>query len=111
MEEVLQELEALLRRYDCVLQANIVEMTRGALPARRRLHEILSSEDWWGGAGSVAEVDPAILGGFAPAARADARRLRELLLEVHAFMQDEGIEQPVADLLCAEFRKWLASNL
>ena len=111
MEETLHELEALLRRHGCVLQANVVEMTRGALSSQARLRAILASDDWWGSEDSVAEVAPAIRGGFTPEARRDARRLRELLLAVHDFMRREGIEQPVADLLCAEFRKWLTSSL
>ena len=112
MVEALQELEALLRRYGQPYLANTVSVATGyALAGDERLWPSLCSVEWWGDSGSIAAIEPAVLGGFTRDARADSRRLRELMLTVYAGMQTHCILPPEARLMANQFNKWLVSQV
>lgn len=112
MVEALQELEALLRRYGQPYLANTVSVATGyALAGDERLWPSLCSVEWWGDSGSIAAIEPAVLGGFTRDARADSRRLRELMLTVYAGMQTHCIPPPEARLMANQFNKWLVSQV
>ncbi len=112
MRELLSQIETLLRDYDCVYEANCVEITLRALnqdPAH--FWDLLNSNEWWGESGSVCQVDLAIQSGFTAEGREDSRRLRGWLIEVHDALLEQGINNPRASLIAAEFRKWAASRI
>jgi hypothetical protein len=112
MIDALQELEALLRKYEQPYLANTVTVATGyALAGDERLWQGLCSDEWWGDSDSIAAVEPAVLGGFTRDARADSRRLRELMLAVYAGMQTHCIPPPEARLMANQFNKWLVSQV
>ena len=112
MIDALQELEALLRRYGQPCLANRVHLAIGYAAAQdERLWASLCSDDWWGDSDSIAAIEPAVLGGFTRDARADSRRLRELMLAIYAEMQTHCIPPPEARLMANQFNKWLASQV
>jgi hypothetical protein len=112
LEQELQIIEDLLRRYDLVYEANTVSSVRKLLPLEREaaLRE-LDGEDWWTGRRSISAVDLAIHGGFTSRARQDSRRLRDALIRIHDAMRAEGRDNPEAALIAAQFRKWLSSGI
>ena len=112
MIDALQELEVLLRKYEQAYLANTVTVAMGyAVSGDERLWPGLCSDEWWGDSDSIAAVEPAVLGGFTRNARADSRRLRELMLAVYAGMQAHCIPPPEARLMANQFNKWLVSQI
>jgi len=112
MHVLLSQIESLLRHHDCVYEANCVEITHQALDRDPELFwALLNSDEWWGESGSICLVDLAILSGFTTEGREDSRRLRGMLIEVHDALLAQGIDNPRASLIAAEFRKWTASRI
>lgn len=112
MHELLRQIESLLRQYDCVYEANCVEIARQELDRNPgQFWALLNSDEWWGASGSICQVDLAILSGFTAGGREDSRRLRNMLIEVHEALLAQGIDNARANLIAAEFRKWTASRI
>jgi len=112
MHELLSQIESLLRHYDCVYEANCVEIARQELDRNPgHFWSLLSSDEWWGESWSICQVDLAILSGFTAEGREDSRSLRGLLIEIHDALLAQGIDNPRASLIAAEFRKWTASRI
>lgn len=112
MNELLNQIEYLLRRHDCVYEANSVELARRELATDlEHFWTLLNSDEWWGGPDSISSIDLAIRSGFSQQGREDSRELRRLLIEVHDAMLAQGLENPKALIIVAEFRKWLASRI
>ena len=112
MRATLAEIEDLLHRYGQDYQASVVAATRHAWADDRPLAlQRLTSPEWWETPDSVAAVDLAIAGGFSPQARADHDRFLRALIDVYEQMTRAGAINPRAELVVAEFRKWLASGM
>ena len=112
MHELLSQIEDLLRRHECVYEANGVELARLKLDNDPgHFWSLLDSDDWWGGPDSISSVDLAVRSGFSSQGREDSRELRRLLTEVHDAMLAQGLNNPHASIIVAEFRKWAASRI
>lgn len=112
MHELLSQIEDLLRRHECVYEANGVELARLKLDNDPgHFWSLLDSDDWWGGPDSISSVDLAVRSGFSSQGREDSRELRMLLTEVHDAMLAQGLNNPHASIIVAEFRKWAASRI
>lgn len=112
MKELFDELETLLRKYQHVYQANLA-MTAGEAEQRAPGSGIqqMDSEEWWGNSKSVAAIDLAIDGGFTPESRRDAAALRKALVELYQLMADQGLSNDQGEIMAAQFKKWLASQV
>jgi hypothetical protein len=112
MEDALSTIEELLRKYGHIYQANLAmiareQFSRCAEDACRRLND----DEWWGGRGSVAAMDLAVDGGFSTESREDGKRLRNALIEVYAAMKACGQVHEQAEIVTAQFNKWLTSHV
>jgi hypothetical protein len=112
MKQHLTEIEALLRKYEHVYQANLAMTARDAeeREAGAGLRQ-LDSDEWWGDSDSVAAVDLAITGGFTPEARRDAATFRKLLTELYQVMVDHDLHNEKGEIMAAQFKKWLVSQV
>jgi len=112
MKERLERIERLLRKYGQVYHANLAMLAvkEEAREPGSGLSQ-LSSDEWWGDAESVAAIDLAIAGGFSPEARRDAAALRTDLVELYQLMADHGLHNEKGEIMAAQFRKWLASQI
>jgi hypothetical protein len=112
MEEQLRTVEELLRKYGHTYQANLAmiaaeQFTRSPEQACRSLND----DEWWGGRGSVAATDLAVDGGFSTRAREDGKRLRAALIDIYATMKACGEHHEQAEIVTAQFTKWLTSHV
>jgi hypothetical protein len=112
MEEALRTVENLLRKYGHTYQANLA-MIAGEQFARSPAETCrsLNDDEWWGGRDSVAASDLAVDGGFSSEARADGKRLREALIDIYATMKANGQRHEQAEVVIAQFNKWLRSHV
>ena len=110
-------IERLLRTYGVETQANLASRTAERIAAGEGL-DVLSTLDWWGGAGSIADVHlsrkPWDLG--RPAEELDRERrdnsaLRKALIEVHARMEKAGVHYDRAASWAAVFQDWKDEGL
>lgn len=111
MNDDLWDVEQLLRRYGHGDRADWVMRAR-ELYARdpERALRVVSGDDWWGGKDSIAAVDLGLDGGFSPEARRDGQRLRATLVAIEETLASVGGSNPQAQLVAAQFRKWLVSQ-
>ena len=112
MKQHLIEIEALLRKYEHVYHANLAMTLRDAEEREpgAGLRQ-LDSDEWWGDSDSVAAIDLAITGGFTPEARRDAAPFRRLLTELYQVMVDHDLHNEKGEIMAAQFRKWLVSQV
>ncbi len=112
MNEDLRLVEELLRRYGHGEGADRAMLAR-ALYARDPVAgcRALSGDDWWADKDSTAAVDLGLDGGFSPEARRDGQRLRAALVAIEERLAADGHSNPQAQLIAAQFRKWLASQV
>lgn len=112
MEQALTEIEALLRKYGHVYQANLAAIAReqwhsSPAAACRRLNDA----EWWGKDGAIAALDLGLDGGFSSAARSDGQTLRRALIAVYQQMATFGEHHPEGEIMVSQFRKWLSSRI
>jgi hypothetical protein len=112
MDEALDTVEQLLRKYGHTYQANLAmvaqeQFSRSPEQACRSLND----DEWWGGRESVAAADLAVEGGFSAEAREDGKRLRLALIQVYATMLVYGQRHEQAEIVIAQFKKWLTSHV
>lgn len=105
-------IERLLRAYGLETQANLASRTAERIAAGEGL-DVLSTLDWWGGAGSIADVhlsrepwDPGRPAEELDRERSDRSALRKALIEVHAGMEKAGVLHDRAASWAAAFQKW-----
>jgi len=112
METALSLIEELLRQYGHTYQANLAMIARERFArSPEEACRLVNDPEWWEGSDAVASVDLALSGGFSPEARRDGQRLRAALIEVYATMKGLGVLNPQAELMTAQFRKWLSSHV
>jgi hypothetical protein len=112
MENALRTVETLLRKYGHTYQANLAMIAREQFMASPQAGcRVLNDDEWWGGSDSVAAVDLAVDGGFGAQAREDAKRLWGALIEIYATMKAYGKSHPQAEIVTAQFNKWLTSHV
>lgn len=112
MQAALVEIEALLRSYGHTYEANLagIALARFANDPAATCRAVNSAE-WWGDGHSLAAIDLAVSGGFTPAARRDAQRLRRALIEVFTTLRAYGETNAAAEILVMQFDKWNQSNV
>ena len=112
MQEILSNIEKLLREYDFLRQANEVAavQTQFSMNKEQAIAKIIR-DDWWIGEDAVAEADLSIAGGFMPEARKDQQRLQQLLVQLYEKLQQQGYESDVANLVTTQFQKWQVSGM
>lgn len=113
VEQALTDIEALLRKYGHVYQANLADIARqqwhsDPAAACRRLNDA----EWWGkDDDAVAALDLGLDGGFSGDARSDGQALRRALIVVYEQMAAYGEHHPEGEIMVCQFRKWLSSHI
>ena len=105
----LVEAEVLLRKYDNPAQANRVRECRETLEREGdAAYRHFAAGEWWGGAGSIADVNLHRLGQSQPTQEEtdDNRRLRSALISIYAAMKVSGFTNAGAEKWTTVFRTW-----
>jgi len=112
MLKTLQALEALLRQYDFIIEANTVA---GAIELfeinQQKAYALISLESWWVGKDAVAEADLCIAGGFAPKARQEQQQLQKLFIDLYHQLTKAGYESEYARIVTSQYHKWQVSGM
>ncbi len=112
MQNILEMLESLLRKYDLLREANTVSSTLDLLKLNRNeAYQQMSSEKWWIGEDAVAETDLSIAGGFMPEARHDQQQFQQLIINLYEQLQKAGYENDFARLITSQYQKWQISGM
>jgi hypothetical protein len=112
MQEALRTVEDLLRKYGHTYQANLAMIAREQFAqSPAEACRALNDDEWWGGSDSVAARDLAVDGGFSSEARSDGTRLRQALIEIYTTMKAHGQGHEQAEVVTAQFNKWLRSRV
>jgi hypothetical protein len=112
MRLALDLLEQLLRQYGHIYEANLAAIARAEFDSdpEAACREI-NRDEWWNDRRSVAALDLAVDGGFTAPARRDAQALRQALIEVFATMRAYGEHNAAAEIVVAQFHKWIESRV
>ena len=112
MEQILIQLEALLREYDFTREANLVAgICKLQLHHPEQAYQLMIDEAWWVGADAVAEANIAIAGGFTPDARHDQDKFQTLIIELYQLLNQQGYDSEHAKLVTTQYNKWLVSRV
>lgn len=110
MDAALTTLENLMRRYDHVYFANLVMIAARTLNHDpQKACDLVLSDEWWLGKDALSAVDLSLDGGFTLQAREDAKTFRQALIDIYQFTQQQDRSHREAELITAQFHKWLES--
>jgi len=112
IDQLLAEIQDLLRKYNFKLESNTVEGVIQLLHLDyQKACQLMAAESWWVGADAVAEANLGIAGGYTSQARFDQDRFQALIIELYQLLQNEGYENDIARLVTNQFNKWRVSKI
>ena len=112
MEKTLKQLERLLRKYDFIVEANLVDRAASLynIDQNKACEEMIATE-WWAGENAVAEANLSIAGGFTSKARVDQDQFQQLIITLYKLLNEAGFNSDYATLVTSQYHKWLASRI
>lgn len=112
MEKTLRHIEKLLREYDFIVEANLVDRaaTLYDIDQSEACEEMIATE-WWAGENAVAEANLSIAGGFTSKARVDQDQFQQLIIKLYKLLNEHGFRSYHATLVTSQYHKWLASRV
>ncbi len=112
MRNLLTQIEALLRKYEFVLEANRVATALELVATRpEKACMLMIQDNWWIGEDAIAEAELSIAGGFTPEARQDQQQFQQLIIRLYKKLLREGYESDLARLVTSQFQKWQISGM
>jgi hypothetical protein len=112
MQQALEQIEQLLRGYGHTYEANLAAIARNAFERDRKAAcRALNSDEWWSSSRSLAAIDLAMDGGYTTRSRQDSQALRRSMIEIFTIMRAYGEHNESAEILVAQFHKWLGSRI
>jgi hypothetical protein len=112
MEQALDQVETLLRRYGHAYEANLASIARRQfVQDPQAACRAINTSEWWEDRHSIAAVDLAIDGGFTPQARRDAQDLRSALTLIFTTMLAYGEQNDAGEIVVSQFQKWSESRI
>jgi hypothetical protein len=101
------EAERLLRKYGYDWHADHVAECCGKISTEgSSAYQHIATGEWWGGAGSIADVYLIGPGGTPSEEKPDNRKLRSALIRIHDLMMVNGVTLDRAALWADTFREW-----
>lgn len=112
MQQTLIKIEALLRKYDFTIEANIVASTLALYEQdETQACEKMIEDSWWTGEDAVAEANLSIGGGFTIEARQDQDQFQKYIIELYQRLIEAGFDTDHGKLVASQYQKWLASRV
>ena len=112
MQQTLIKIEALLRKYDFTIEANILASNLALYEQdETQAYEKMIEDSWWTGEDAVAEANLSIGGGFSAEARQDQDRFQQLIIELYQRLIEAGYDTDHGKLVASQYQKWLASRV
>lgn len=112
MQQTLEKIEALLRKYDFTIEANIVASTMEQYRHdQAEACEKMIEDSWWTGEDAVAEANLSIGGGFTADSRQDQDQFQQLIIELYQRLNEAGYDTDHGKLVASQYQKWIASRV
>ena len=101
------ESERLLRKYGHDWHADhVAECRKKIISEGSSAFQYVATGEWWGGAGSIADVYLIGPGGTPSEEKPDNRKLRSALIKIHDLMLVNGVTSDRATFWTNTFREW-----